>query len=130
MCHLHIYAQSYSRNVEVLPEAVENAELVVEDVVSHVLLELFGEAEVDNVSIRFFSDSQAGLKHCSIQIHAQCSCRSSTAPLHSIERMKLILKEGMSYPLKELFGSVNVDNIMLGPSLCEYWNNLTPSHSV
>src|SRR5436305_1891934 len=70
MCRLHIYAQSYSRNVEVLPEALENTELVVEHAVSHVLLELFGEAEVYDVAIQFYSDSRAGLKHCSIEISA------------------------------------------------------------
>ena len=130
MCRLHIYGQSYSRYVEVLPESIENTELVVEHAVSYVLLELFGEAEVYDVGIQFYPDSRAGLKHCSIEIYAQCSCRTSTSPLHSIEHMKLVLKEAMSSPLKELFGSVNVDSITLGPSLCEHWNKLAPSHSI
>src|SRR6266568_1731988 len=94
MCFLHIHAQSHSRILEVLPEETEYAELVVEDAVSHVLLKLFGEAMVDEVAVDFSAASHTGLLHCSIQIHAQCSCQSFTLPQHTKERMKLAVEEG------------------------------------
>ncbi len=43
---LHINARSYGRIFEVLPEEVENAELIAEEAVSHLLLGLFDEVIV------------------------------------------------------------------------------------
>ena len=49
MYHLHINARSYGRIFEVVPEEAETAELMVEEAVSYVLLDLFGEVMVDDV---------------------------------------------------------------------------------
>src|SRR6266568_7936187 len=130
MCFLHIHAQSHSRLLEVLPEETEYAELVVEDAVSHVLLKLFGEAMVDEVAVDFSAASHTGLLHCSIQIHAQCSCQSFTLPQHTKERMKLAVEEGMCSLLKELFGPVKVDSVTLGPSPWNCWNDSALSRSI
>ena len=43
---------------EVLPEELENAEFIVEDVVSQVLVELFGTVIVDTVIISIFPSKQ------------------------------------------------------------------------
>ncbi len=50
---LQIHVQCYDKFFEVSPDEVENAELTVEDVVSQVLLDLFGEGTVDEVTICF-----------------------------------------------------------------------------
>lgn len=122
MCLMYIYAQSHSRNVEVLPEEVENTEFAVEDAAGQVLTNIFDDVVLHDVAIQFSSASRTGLKYCFIQIRAQCSCESFRMPSSSIEDMKLVIEEGMYSPLKELFGSVKIDRITLGPSLCNFWN--------
>src|SRR5437899_11759275 len=69
-------ARSYGRIFEVLPEEVENAELIAEEAVSHLLLGLFDEVIVDDVSIHFSCASRMGQRDCFIQIQAQCSLQS------------------------------------------------------
>src|SRR5438105_9841861 len=116
MCILQIHLQSYDRFFEVLPGEVENAELTVEDVVSHVLLDLFGGGTVDDVTIRFSSSLRMGLQHCSIQIHAQCSCQCFVLQPCTEEKMNLAIEKSLCSMLKELFVSVKVDSVMLNPS--------------
>ena len=48
-----IDAQSYGRNYEIFPEEPESVELMVEHAVSLVLADLFVEAIVDEVTVRF-----------------------------------------------------------------------------
>src|SRR5438105_14231432 len=93
MCILQIHVQCYDRFFEVLPDEVENTELIVEDVVSHVLLDLFGEGTVDDVTIRFSSSFEMGQQHCSIQIRAQCSCQLLTLLLRPKEHMTLAVQK-------------------------------------
>ena len=116
MCILQIHLQCYDRFFEVLPGEVENAELTVEDVVSHVLLDLFGEGTVDDVTIRFSSSLHMGLQHCSIQIYAQCTCQHFVLLPRTWENMEIAVEERMSSLLRELFGTVTVDNVKLRPS--------------
>ena len=116
MCILQIHLQCYDRFFEVLPDEVENAELTVEDVVSHVLLDLFEEGTVDDVTIRFSSSSRMGLQHCSIQIRAQCSCQFFVLLPRTKENMKLAVEKSICSILKEFFGPVNVEGVMLSPS--------------
>src|SRR5258708_13095136 len=73
MLRLDIHVQSCSRVFEVLPEEVENAELMVEETVSHGLLTLFDEMNVVNVTVFFSSASHMGQRDCSIKIQAQSS---------------------------------------------------------
>ena len=116
MCFLEIHAQCYDRFFEVIPGDVENAELTVENAMSHVLLDLFDEGTVDDVTIRFSSNLHMGLHHCSIHIHAQCACQSFTLLPPTQENMELAVENTMSSILRELFGSVSVDSVTLIPS--------------
>src|SRR5260221_9905599 len=93
MCILQIFVQCHDRFFEVLQEELESTEVIVEDAISQVLLDLFGEVSVDDVAIRFSSDLRMGLQHCSIQIQAQCSYQSLRAFGSTISPI-----------LKELFG--------------------------
>jgi hypothetical protein len=116
MCILQVHVQCYDRFFEVSPDEVENAELMVEDVVSRVLLDLFSGGTVDDVAIRFSPNLHMGLKHCSIQIHAQCACQCFTLLPRTKENMELAIEERMCSLLRELFVSVSVDNVTLAPS--------------
>lgn len=118
MSLLHIHAQSYGRFFEVLPEEVEKTELVIEELVSHVLLTLFGEAsvEVDEVTISFTPASRMGQRDCSIHIRAQCSPESFTLSPCSEEYMRAVIANGIYASLREFFGSVTIDSISLEPA--------------
>lgn len=129
MCILKIHMQCYDRFFEVLPDEVENAELAVEDVVSHVLLDLFGGGTVDDVTIHFSSNLHMGLQYCSIQIRAQCSCQCFALLPRTKENMKHAVEKSMCSLLKELFGSVNVDSVTFSPSPWDYGNDPALSYS-
>ena len=120
MCILQIHLQCYDRFFEVLPGEVENAELTVEDVVSHVLLDLFGEGAVDEVAIRYTSSPPVGLPICSIHIRAQCLCHSFALLPHTEEHMKRAVEKSMCTLLRELFGSVTVESVTFSPSPWDY----------
>jgi hypothetical protein len=49
MCMLQISMQCYDKFFEVLPEDVETAELTVENIMAHILLDLFGEGTVESL---------------------------------------------------------------------------------
>ncbi len=122
MCILHIYAKGENTFFEVAPSEKMEAELFVEDMVSHVLLNLFGEGTVDDVTIRFSSTRPVGAHYCSLSIRAQCSCQDFVLRPHSQALMKQVVEQQMSSLLKELFVSVQVEDVVLSPSQreCEY----------
>lgn len=124
MCDVQIQLQCYDRFFEVSPDEVEFAELAVEEIVSHVLLDLFGGGTVDDVTIRFSSSLRMGLQHCSIQIHAQCPCQCFVLLPCPKEKMNLAIEKSLCSMLKELFVSVKVDSVMLNPSPWDYGNDL------
>ena len=113
MCILHIHAQSFGRVFEVLPEEVVGAELFVEEAVSHVLLDLFGEAMVDEVSVYFSYASRAGLRDCFIQIHAQCPFQSFRLLPLTREYVNLAVGKSLCALLKELFGPMTVESVVV-----------------
>jgi RNase P/RNase MRP subunit POP5 len=115
MCILQIFVQCHDRFFEVLPEELESTEAIVEDAISQVLLDLFGEVSVDDVAIRFSSDLRMGLQHCSIQIQAQCSYQSFALLPRTKEHIEHTVKKRISLILKELFGSVTVDSVTITP---------------
>jgi len=129
MCILQIHARSCDRFFEVLPDQVESAELTLENAVSHVLLDLFSEASIDEVTIRFSASSRTDLQYCSIQIHVQCSCKFFLLLPRTNEHMKLAVEKSMYPILKELFGEVNVDSVTLIPSPWDYENDSALSYS-
>ncbi len=130
MCMLQISMQCYDKFFEVLPEDVETAELTVENIMAHILLDLFGEGTVDDVSICFSSSLRMGLRHCSVRIRAQCSSQYDLAPPHVKENIKLTIEESICSVMKELFVSVKVDSVMLNPSPWDYGSDPALSHSI
>ncbi len=59
MYSIEIHLQSHHDYSEVLPHDVQMTELLVEDLVSRALLELFGQVTVEEVIIRFLPLEQA-----------------------------------------------------------------------
>jgi len=119
MYQLHIHAQSYGRIFEVLPEEIESTDVMTEEIVSQALLDLFGEAVVDEVTVRFSSAARMGQRDCSIQIEAQCSLESFRLLPCTKEGMKLAIKERVCSLLKQLFGPVTIDSITVQPIFME-----------
>lgn len=115
MCMLQIKVQCYDKYFEVLPDELESTEVIVEHAVSHVLLELFGEVSVDDVTIRFSSDRYMGLQQCAIHIHAQCAYHSFAFLPRTQEHIEHTVAKCICPILKELFGSVHVDSVTISP---------------
>ena len=125
---LQIHVECYDRFFEVFSDEVVNTELTVEHAVSQVLLDLFGEITMDEVTIRFSSNLHMGLQHCSIHMQAQCACQSFTLLPRTKENMELAVENSICSILRELFGTVNVDNVTFSPSPWEYgYDHITVS---
>lgn len=120
---LQIKAQCYDKFFEVMPEDVENAELVVEDAFSQVLMALFGEGSVEEVTIYFSTHTVLDLQHCSIQLRAHCSYNNFTVLPPTLENIRLTIEKYVSTLLRELFGSANIDSVTLNPSAHDYQSN-------
>ncbi len=116
MCILQVYVQCHDKFFEVSADEVENAELMVEDIVSRVLLDLFNGGIVDDVAIHFSPTLYMGLQRCSIQVRAECACQRFTRLPGTKESMELAIEASMSSLLRELFGSVSVENVALHPA--------------
>ena len=116
---LRIHAQSYSRIFEVLPEEIGNAEFMVEEAVGQVLVDLFGDAMVDDVTIHFSSASRTGQRDCSIEIQAQCSCDANMLLSSAREHMERTVAKNLGSLLRELFGPVTVDSVSAQPYFME-----------
>ena len=117
---IQIYMECVEKFSEILPNDVEYAELVVEDLVSHILLDFFTEAIIDEVSISFSSDSLKEQQPSFIRINAQCSNRISQLLPNDVENMELALEASLSCVLVELLGSVNVNKVeikLLSPTM-------------
>lgn len=126
---LQIHMQSDSQVLEVLPEEVENAELAVEDVVSHVLLELFGGGSVDDVSIQF-SPAMRSSRQCSIRVQAQCFYQSFTSVPRTSENIELAVERRIRPIMTELFGRLKVECVILTPSSWNHENGPAIQHTV
>lgn len=120
MCMLKMHVQCSGKFFEVSSNEVVNAELMVEDAVSRVLLDLFGEGTVDDVTIQFPVRLPDGLQRCSIRICVQCPCRKFVLLPRTEENMKLAVEKYMNSLLRELFGSVNIESVMFSPSSWDY----------
>ncbi len=116
MSVLQISIQSLDRFFEVLPDEVEQAELMVEDAMGKVMLDLFGEGTVDDVTIHFSTGLQTGKRHCSIQIYGECPYQSFVFLPCTKENMELAVEKGIRCILKELFGEVSVDRVTISSS--------------
>jgi hypothetical protein len=116
---LRIDAQSYGRISEIFPEEPENVELMIEDAASLVLADLFEEAIVDDISVRFSSPSRTGHRDGSISIQAQCTLESFTLVPHTPEYIQLAIEEGICAVLKELLGPVTIQKLLMERSVVE-----------
>jgi hypothetical protein len=120
---IQINAQSVDRFFEALPSEKESAELVVEDLVSHILLEHFDEVIVDRVTVDFSHDPARDQFYWSIFIEAYS--QSSPLPFspHTLKSMELVLKGRINSSLVELFGKILIESITIRSASCE---NITP----
>lgn len=114
---LRINAQSYGRVSEIYPEEPENIELMIEDASSLVLADLFEEAIVDDISVRFSQPARSGHRDSTIHIQAQCTLESFTLVPRTLEYIQLAVEEGICAILKELFGSVTIQKLVMEPSV-------------
>ena len=114
---LHIDAQTYGKVSEIFPEERENAELVIEDAASLVLANLFDEAIVDDISVRFSLPSHTGHRDGTIHIQAQCTLESFTLVPHTGEYIQLAVEDAICAILKELLGSVTIQKLVMVPSV-------------
>src|SRR5258708_3613172 len=103
MCILQIHALCSRRFAELLSDDVETAELAIEDVMCHVLLALFGEGMVEEVTVRFPSTRRLDPKDdCSIQIRAQIPFQNFALLPRTEEYVKLVLARSIKALLGEL----------------------------
>jgi len=109
---MEIQALCDKRFSEILAEEVESAELAVEDGMSQVLLNLFGEGMVDEVSICFANQCR-GLQDCSVQIRAQSPCHCFTPFPRAEDRIEFAIEKSIGALLRELFFSVNIASVTL-----------------
>ena len=116
MCILRIYAKGDNTFFEIAPDEKEQTELFIEDMISHVLLALFEGGIVYDVTIRFSSMRPIDAHHYSLSILAQCSCQDFVLLPRSQEHMKQAVEQRMSSLLKELFVSVQIEDVILSPS--------------
>lgn len=116
MHRLCVTAQSYGRFSEIFPEEPENVELMIEDAVSLVLAELFDEAIVDDISVRFSLPSQSGHRDGTIYIQAQCTLESFTLVPRTEEYIQLAVEDGICAILKEVLGPVAIQ-LVVAPSV-------------
>lgn len=112
MCIFQIHVQGDARLSEVVPHEVENTELAVEDVMSNVLLHLFGGGTVEDVTVQFFSGSQQQ-RRFSIQIYLQCACQQFVLFPPTKESMQHEVEKHTRLLLRELFVSLEVDSVEL-----------------
>jgi len=117
MCVLEIYVQCNDRFFEILPYEVEIAELTVEEAVSSILLDLFGEGSVEEVTISFSYNPYTGLQKCFVKIRALCECQQFTLLPRTKEQIEGSIKKSTGTLLRELFGLVKVEVELHCPSL-------------
>jgi len=122
MCILQIQARSENRFLEIIPDEKVTAELAIEEIVGHLLLDLFSEVEVDDVTIHFPLTLHSGLKQCFIHICALCACECFLALPSTKEHITFAIEKRIGPVLKEFFGQVSVDSVTLSPSraICSY----------
>ena len=115
MCMLHIQVQCHDKYFEIISDELESAEITVEHAISHVLLDLFGEVSVDDVTLHFPCDRRMGLQQCTIHIQAQCASHALTVLPRTQEQIEQTIAQCICPILKELFGSVHVECVTLSP---------------
>lgn len=104
-------ARCMSQYMEVLPEQLVGAEVLVEVHLGVLLFSLFESVSVEDVSLHFFPAPPRGRQFCSIQMQANCQTSGETQPQYVLTAMELTVEETIRSILQELFGVVNVDAV-------------------
>ena len=109
--YVHLEALCMCQYMEVLPDSLMSAEVLVEVHLGELLLSLFEIVSVEDVSLHFFPSSPRGRQLCSIQVQAHCQGGGETQPQFALKAMELTVEETISSILQELFGVVKVDEL-------------------
>ncbi len=125
-----VLVQCGARFSEAIPDAMRDIELLVEEMMGQVLLKLFGEGTVDDVSICFTSYAQTRLKYYFMQIHAQFDREGFILLPRTEEHIKEAIGRSMGTLLREIFLSAEVDAVTLTPISWDYENTLPRSRSL
>ena len=110
---IQIDMQASATFIEVLREDAESTKLVVMDLIGKVLLNFFSDVIFDEVTIAFSSSLFMEQHGCSL--HIQASGANDTWNAQDLLDMELMMEEQMSLPLTELFGTVEVDKVVIRP---------------
>lgn len=114
MYTIQIDIRCVNRFCEMVLDDRENAELMIEDLVSCVLVDLLETIFVDEVVITVSSDSRTGLQPCSIQILLQCPEKRFPLLPQARGNLELAVEDAVSCALAELLDIVIVDNVTIG----------------
>jgi hypothetical protein len=112
MCYLHIQASCHRKFSEVVPEDVEKTELVVEDAMSQVLLDLYGEGGIDEVSIFYPTTLPVDQPDCSIHILAESPCQLPSTEVEE-QVMKEMIARSITVLLSQFFFVFTIESIIL-----------------
>lgn len=96
---------------EMLPGELEGAELMLEEVSSLTLLDLFDEVIAEDVTLRY--GQFPCVEGCSMSLRFFCPARTLKTRSWSVEELETAVKEQISCALGELFGKVIVENVAL-----------------
>ncbi len=110
---LQMHLHGLGRFHEMLPLEFEGAELTLEEVSSQVLLDLFDEVIVDDVTLCYEQIPRGEQEHCSMFLRFFCPARTLKTCLWGLERLELVVEEYISCALVELFGKVIIDNVAI-----------------
>jgi len=96
---------------EMLPGELESAELLLEEVSSLILLDLFDEVIADDVTLRYGQISCA--EGCSMSLRFFCPACTLKTCSWSVEELKAAVEEQIGCALGELFGKVIAENVTI-----------------
>jgi len=111
-----IFAQCGACFSEIIPDALKDMELLIEEMMGQVLLRLFGAGSVDDVSIYSPTCAPYKLQRYMIQIHAQLDRENFILLPRTEEHLKEAISRCMGTLLRELFLSAEVDTVKLAPA--------------
>ena len=96
---------------EVLPNNVENTELVIEDLVALILLDFFDFVVVDGVKVTCLPATRTRQTLCSLQVQAACPTEAARVSGDSLEALEARLENVICCALIELFSTVSMKKI-------------------
>jgi hypothetical protein len=100
------------KSMELILEDVDRAEVEIEHLISHILLEFFEEILVDEVSITSYGEGTQE-KGYLIFIRTRCTIKSASFQEHDDDFLALTLEGCVSYALAELLGEVDVEQVSI-----------------